>query len=391
MRLALRQAGFIKQYVVVACSTLALVGCGNIGDFDMDLRGASGGLDTSDAVRNSSQAAPLPDERGIISYPGYQVVLAQRGDTVTKVAERIGVSSTELASYNALPESVILRQGEVIALPRRVPEPGPSTVNGNFDVASIAGTAIDRADGGAPGLPSGSEPTRHRVAPGETAFSIARSYDVPVASLAEWNGLGPDLAMRVGQYLLIPVSTPLQSGNVRVASLDEPVVAPAPGTGTPTPTPPSAAAPLPTEDVKPVARTASVAPPAPVKPAEPQTAASDTSKLRMPVQGRIIRTYEKGSNEGIGISASAGATVAAAADGTVAAITRDTDQVPILVVRHADNLLTVYAGVDEIGVEKGDTVTRGQNLAVVRSATPPFLHFEVREGFDSVDPMPYLN
>jgi murein DD-endopeptidase MepM/ murein hydrolase activator NlpD len=111
----------------------------------------------------------------------------------------------------------------------------------------------------------------------------------------------------------------------------------------------------------------------------------------MPVQGRIIRTYEKGANEGIGISASAGASVAAAADGTVAAITRDTDQVPILVVRHADNLLTVYAGVDEIGVEKGDAVKRGQKLAVVRSATPPFLHFEVREGFDSVDPMPYLN
>lgn len=390
MRRAIGQVTFLKQYVIVACSTLALVGCSNIGDFDFDLRGASGQLDTSDAVRNRSKAAPLPDERGIISYPGYQVVLARRGDTVTKVAERIGVSSTELASYNALPESVVLRQGEVIALPRRVPEPSPGASSGSFDVATIAGSAIDRADGGSPGLPSGSEPSRHRVAPGETAFSIARTYDVPVASLAEWNGLGPDLSLRVGQYLLIPIAA--QTSNVRVASLDDPVpVAPAPGAGTPTPTPPSAAAPLPTEDVKPAPRTASVAPPKPVEPAAPQTAASDTSKLRMPVQGRIIRPYEKGANEGIGISASAGASVAAAADGTVAAITRDTDQVPILVVRHANNLLTVYAGVDEIGVEKGDTVQRGQKLAVVRSATPPFLHFEVREGFDSVDPEPYLN
>jgi murein DD-endopeptidase MepM/ murein hydrolase activator NlpD len=211
---------------------------------------------------------------------------------------------------------------------------------------------------------------------------------VPVAALAEWNGLGPDLALRVGQYLLIP--TPAPSANVQVASLDEPVTA-TPGAGTPTPTPPSAAAPLPTEDVKPVARTASVEPPKPVEPPAPQTAASDTSPLQMPVQGRIIRPYEKGKNEGIGISASAGQAVTAAADGTVAAITRDTDQVPILVVRHANNLLTVYAGVDEITVEKGDTVSRGQELAVVRSATPPFLHFEVREGFDSVDPMPYLN
>ena len=382
----MKRAAFPLRYVVVACSTLALVGCGNIGDFDLDLRGNAGQLDTSDAVRTATQAAPTPDERGIISYPGYQVVLAQRGDTVAKVAERIGVSSTELASYNALPESVVLRQGEVIALPRRVPEPSPGASLGDFDVASIAGNAIDRADGGTPGLPTGSEPSRHRVAPGETAFSIARTYDVPVAALAEWNGLGPDLAMRVGQYLLIPTSAPASA--VRVASLDEPVT---PGAGTPTPTPPSAAAPLPTEDVKPVARTAAVAAPEPVEPAEPQTAASDTSKLRMPVQGRIIRPYEKGKNEGIGISASAGQSVTAAADGTVAAITRDTDQVPILVVRHANNLLTVYAGVDEIAVQKGDTVSRGQDLAVVRTATPPFLHFEVREGFDSVDPMPYLN
>ena len=111
----------------------------------------------------------------------------------------------------------------------------------------------------------------------------------------------------------------------------------------------------------------------------------------MPVQGRIIRAYQKGKNEGIGISASAGTSVVAADDGTVAAITRDTDQVPILVVRHADNLLTVYAGVDQIAVKKGDSVKRGQKIAVVRAANPPFLHFEVREGFESVDPGPYLN
>ena len=122
-----------------------------------------------------------------------------------------------------------------------------------------------------------------------------------------------------------------------------------------------------------------------------QTAASDNARLRMPVQGRIVRPFEKGKNEGIGISANAGSQVIAADGGTVAAITRDTDQVPILVLRHANNLLTVYAGVDEVAVQKGDKVKRGQKIAVVRAATPPFLHFEVREGFDSVDPAPYLN
>jgi murein DD-endopeptidase MepM/ murein hydrolase activator NlpD len=82
--------------------------------------------------------------------------------------------------------------------------------------------------------------------------------------------------------------------------------------------------------------------------------------------------------------------VRAAAAGTVAAITRDTDQVPILVVRHENNLLTVYANIDDIRVERGARVTSGQTLATVRQGDPSFLHFEVREGFESVDPMPYL-
>lgn len=374
----------------LAVSAVALTGCGEgIGDFDFDLRGNAGQLDTSSAARAAGGQAPKPDARGIISYPGYQVAVAQRGDTVKSVADRIGMSPEELASFNALPENVALRQGEIIALPRRVREPDlDAATSGPFDVSTLAGDAIDRAEN-RPGVPSGIEPTRHRVEPGETAFSIARSYSVPVAALAEWNGLGPDLALRVGQFLLIPT----ESVSTAPASIEAPeevqvaAVSP-PGRGTQTPLPPSAAEPLPTEDVKPAA----VAPaPKPEPLEDTQTAASDTSKLQLPVQGRIIRTFEKGKNEGISISANAGDSVVAADSGTVAAITRDTDQVPILVIRHADNLLTVYAGVDEIAVQKGDTVSRGDKIAVVRAATPPFLHFEVREGFDSVDPDPYLN
>lgn len=362
-----------KRLGAVALGALVLGGCDGMNNLDFDLRGGAGQFDTSDAVRNASQAAPQPDERGVVSYPGYQVAVARRGDTVRTVADRVGLPAEEIASYNALPETVLLRAGEIIALPRRVPEPGA----GSFDVTAI-GSAIDRADGqpGQPGLPSGSEPTRHRVAPGETAFSIARTYGVAVAALAEWNGLGPDLALRVGQYLLIPVAAPAPAGVVDTVAL--------PGDGTETPVPPSAAAPLPAEDVRPVAT------PAPTPIDTPQTAASDTSRLRMPVKGRIIRGFEKGKNEGIGIAADAGSPVVAADDGTVAAITRDTDQVPILVVRHEGNLLTVYAGVDQIAVKKGDKVRRGQKIAVVRGANPSFLHFEVREGFDSVDPGPYL-
>lgn len=369
------------RLLVVGAALMSASACDRMKMLDIDLRGGAGQLDTSDAVRNATQSAPQPDDRGVVSYPEYQIAVARQGDTVTTIANRIGIPATDLARYNALPEDVALRGGEVLALPTRVGEPGTGAVTGTgeVDVATIAGTAIDRVET-APGLPAGEQPTRHQVRAGETAFSIARLYSVPVASLAEWNGLGSDLSLRVGQYLLIPTTTP----EVEVATLESGT---APGQGSVTPLPPSAAAPLPEEDATPTPA------PAPQRTAmaTQTTVASDTSRLRMPVRGQIVRPYAKGSNDGIGISAVAGSSVVAADKGTVAAITLDTDQVPILVLRHENNLLTVYAGVDDISVEKGDSVERGQKIAVVRDSDPAFLHFEVREGFDSVDPGPYLN
>ena len=91
------------------------------------------------------------------------------------------------------------------------------------------------------------------------------------------------------------------------------------------------------------------------------------------------------------LAAEPGTPVRAAEAGTVAAITEDTDRVPILVLRHPNNLLTVYANIGDLAVKKGDSVSRGQTIAQVRSGGGSFLHFEVREGFEPVDPMGYLN
>jgi murein DD-endopeptidase MepM/ murein hydrolase activator NlpD len=125
--------------------------------------------------------------------------------------------------------------------------------------------------------------------------------------------------------------------------------------------------------------------------AEDATAASDTARFAMPVSGSIINAYRKDVYDGIGIGASGGTAVSAADDGTVAAITVDQNGVPVIALRHEGNLLTIYAQLQDITVEVGDTVRRGQSIAAVRSASPSFLHFEVRDGFESVDPMLYLN
>ena len=363
---------------------------------DLDLRGNFGNApSTADAARNASADRPDPDSRGIISYPNYQVAVARRGDTLQSLADRIGADVNALARYNGMQPGDTLRDGEIIALPSRVAESAGGPIQpGGVDITTLAGSAIDAADANAartttldPGQ-SGVEPVRHKVERGETAFTIARLYNVSVRSLADWNGLGSDFAVREGQYLLIPVALPdaaepssIQTTEVATTQL--------PGEGSPTPTPPSASKPLPDEKTVPAAEpVASTA--APDLGADSKKAAS-SGRMSYPVRGDIIREYSKGRNDGIDIAAKPGTPVQAADDGVVAAITQDTNGVPIIVVKHDDNLLTVYSNVGNVGVEKGDRVKRGGKLAEIRKNGTAAVHFEIRDGFDSVDPMPYLN
>ncbi len=223
--------------------------------------------------------------------------------------------------------------------------------------------------------PAGAAARSHTVVAGETAWSIARKYGVSVQALAAANGLPEAMTVRLGQRLAVP-----PAAGTRQAAVT------APGAGSPTPLPPSASSPLPSERTTPASR------PAPRGEAPDlgatRTAASGSGRLSMPVSGAIVRAYSKGKNEGIDIAAPAGATVKAAGSGTVAAITRDTDGVPIVVIRHDGDLLTVYAGLDNLTVEKGQKVRAGQAIGTARSSGS--VHFEVRRGFESVDPEGYL-
>ncbi|WP_435167870.1 LysM peptidoglycan-binding domain-containing protein [Falsirhodobacter sp. 1013] len=356
---------------MVLSGTVLLAACNNPVDFDL-----RNGLNTGSAAINATDARPQPDAQGVIRYPTYQVAVARPGDTVGSIAARVGVDPATLAQHNALAPDTVLRGGEVIALPQGTG--GLATASaapmapvatgiqtGAIDVTTLASSAIASAPVSSAPAPSaavpaaaapasGSQPAQHRVQRGETAYSIARTYSVSPKALAEWNGLDANLSLREGQVLMIP------TGGAAPAATQTAAAAPAaatPAVATP------AAAPKPT---------------------------TSGARFAMPASGSIIRPYQKGKNEGVDIGAPAGSPVVAAADGTVAAITKDTDQVPILVLRHPDNTLTVYAGIDAVAVAKGASVTRGQTVAKIRATNPAFLHFEVRKGFESVDPAPYL-
>jgi murein DD-endopeptidase MepM/ murein hydrolase activator NlpD len=123
----------------------------------------------------------------------------------------------------------------------------------------------------------------------------------------------------------------------------------------------------------------------------PEPTRSSDAALAYPLQGKIISTYSKGSNDGIDIAGKPGQEVKAAEAGTVAVITKDSNNIPILVIRHSKELLTLYINVTDISVKKGERVKRGQPIAKLRPGDDAFLHFEVRSGTESLDPMVYLN
>ena len=367
---------------------LSVGSCGVLSNLDFDLRGNE--YDTSDAVRKAMKTRPLPDSRGIISYATYEVAVARKGDTIKSISDRLGLKSQNVAAYNGMNSLEKLNDGQLISLPNRTDKRKfqLKTITSNrneVNVTELASTAIETATSKKKVIKKSTseqenEPIRHKVSRGETAFTISRLYNVSIRSLADWNGLDSNYTIREGQYLLIPL--PRDKIVTEVATVK-------PGKNSKTPSPPSSAEalpePIPTENLETTSgKSKSSTRPENIEP-------SNTGQFSYPVNGKIIRDYVKNKTDGIDISAPEGTPIVAAEEGIVAAITSDTQEVPIIVLKHEGNLLTVYAGIGDIAVKEKDKVSRSQVLGKIRPGNPSFLHFEVRRGFESIDPMEFLD
>ena len=377
---------FVKIFTFLI--VLSVGSCGVLSNLDFDLRGNE--YDTSDAVRKAMKTRPLPDSRGIISYSTYEVAVARKGDTIKSIADRLGLKSQNIAAYNGMNSVEKLNDGQLISLPNRTDKRKfqlkNSTSNRNeVNVTELASTAIETATSKKKVIKKSTseqenEPIRHKVSRGETAFTISRLYNVSIRSLADWNGLDSNYTIREGQYLLIPL--PRDKIVTEVATVK-------PGKNSKTPSPPSSAEalpePIPKENLEITSgKSKSSNQPENIEP-------SNTGQFSYPVNGKIIRDYVKNKTDGIDISAPEGTPIVAAEKGIVAAITSDTQEVPIIVLKHEGNLLTVYAGIGDIGVKEKEKVLKSQLLGKIRPGNPSFLHFEVRRGFESIDPMEFLD
>lgn len=277
--------------------------------------------------------------------------VVQRGDTVYGIATQFGVPMRTFIERNRLDPPYTLFVGQVLTIPPR--------------------------------------PT-HVVRRGETVYRIAQMHDVDMSALVRANNLAPPYVIHIGQVLQLPGTTEPKEMEAAAA----PPPASPPPQAIPATPPPSAAA-----DVPATASPRVAAAPPPKAAAIPKPPPRQGRGLEWPVKGQVVMPYgsvAKGMrNDGINIAAKLGTSVRAAEAGVVAYAGNELKGFGnMLLLKHEGGLITTYAHTQEIKVQRGATVKRGQIIASVGqtgSVTSPQLHFEVRQGSKAVDPMTYLD
>lgn len=314
------------------------------------------------------------------SAQGGQTVVVQPGDTMFGLGNRYGIPASTIAQANNLPPNASLTSGQRIVIPsyRGQQNHAPKPVAAAPQKPKPVQTA--RAGGS------------HTVKPGETLFSVARTYNVTATDLAEANNVGLDHRVQMGEKLSIPGGARVAHATPRPA--EQPKVQPLvyrkdDKDDQPRP---QAAAPAPA----PQPQKATYSEPEPQIPAKP--IATGGTDFRWPVRGRVISGFgakpNGQTNDGVNISVPEGTEIKAAEGGVVAYAGNELKGFGNLVlIRHAGEWVTAYAHASEILVKRGDVVRRGQAIArsgKTGSVTTPQLHFEVRRGASPVDPLDHL-
>lgn len=224
----------------------------------------------------------------------------------------------------------------------------------------------------------------HTVKKGETLWSIAKAYKVPLKKLAEVNNLSNTSFIKAGQKLFIPGAQEIKEVKMPAAvSSDTRTL---------------------TSETKPVVSTQTAEPRAEFPPGaesiKPRGSVYRKAGINFiwPVKGKVISDFgsrEQKRHLGIDIKAPTGTSIVAARAGKVI---YSGATLPgygnVIIIEHDRDFSTVYAH-NALNLVKEDTkVQRGQIIGYVGTtghSTIPHLHFEIRRRGRAEDPLVYLN
>lgn len=152
---------------------------------------------TGSSATSASAATVLP--------PGSSTYTVKSGDYLARIASLHGVTVGSIRQANNL-KSDLIQVGQELIIP------GASDSGGS--------------SGGSDSVPT--DAVTVTVQPGDTVGEIARNYDVTVRELLDANGISDPRKLRVGQKLIIPGFTSVNSTQTRVtvnpAPMNEPEV-----------------------------------------------------------------------------------------------------------------------------------------------------------------------
>jgi lipoprotein NlpD len=286
---------------------------------------------------------------------------------------------------------------------------------------------VDRSTGGArASAPAESRAGYYTIKKGDTLYSVALDHGQSYRDVAAWNNIENPNLIKVGQSLRIAppqdepgvVIKPIKTTDVNEI---KPIGSSAPASAAPAPIAGSANSGALKQEPKggkqpyspeawaraqrgetAVAATAVATakpneptPPATDKPVEkPAAAASDeVADWVWPIAGKVGTPFSEGSSKGIDIPAQAGQPVLAASGGTVTLVSNAVRGYGnLVVIKHSQTLLSVYAHNSKVLVEEKQTVTKGQKIAEVGATDTDSakLHFEIRRMGKPVDPLKFL-
>jgi N-acetylmuramoyl-L-alanine amidase len=142
------------------------------------------------ALQNAGLAPATPATAAPAAAPaapaGGGSYVVQKGDTLTAIASRAGVSVQSLAAANGLDPAGVLLAGAALKLAGSGAAPATTTTTAEAPAAQGA----------------------YKVRPGDTLGGLARQTGVSLQSMAAMNGLDPNGTLVIGTVLKLPSGAP---------------------------------------------------------------------------------------------------------------------------------------------------------------------------------------